>query len=186
MAQICTPNNRPQLATVRYKVMDSAKRLDKPFGKLNVCDINPDKLGSGTKIISVEKKPKVESIESAEIIVVAGRGAANAASIELVKKLADSLGGTYACTRPLVESGAMPANRQIGLSGRTVRPKLIITCGVSGAVQFTAGMKGADTIVAINTDKNAAIFNVAHYGLVGDLNEIIPSLIAKIENGGTM
>ena len=186
MAQICTPNNRPQLATVRYKVMDSAKRLDKPFGKLNVCDINPDKLGSGTKIISVEKKPKVESIESAEIIVVAGRGAANAASIELVKKLADSLGGTYACTRPLVESGAMPANRQIGLSGRTVRPKLIITCGVSGAVQFTAGMKGADTIVAINTDKNAAIFNVAHYGLVGDLNEIIPSLIAKIENGVTM
>jgi len=181
MAQIATPNTRPQLATVRYKVMDSAKRLPETFGKLHFCDIAAEKLKSGVEILSVEKKPKTESIENAEIIVVAGRGVKNAEDIELVKSLAAALGGTYACTRPMVENGCFPASRQIGLSGRTVRPKLIITCGVSGAVQFAAGMKGSDTIVAINTDPNAPIFNIAHYGLVGDLYEIIPKLIAAIQ-----
>lgn len=178
MAQIATPNNRPQMATVRYKVMDQAKRCE-PFGKLTVFDIAPEKLKSGVDIISVEKKPVVEGIENAEIIVAAGRGCKDA-DLELVKKLADALGGTWACTRPMVESGKCPANRQIGLSGRTVRPKLIITCGISGAVQFAAGMKGADTIVAINTDKSAPIFNIAHYGIVGDLCEIVPKLIEKL------
>lgn len=180
MAQIATPNNRPQMATVRYKVMEAPERCT-PFGKLTLFDISSDRLGSGVEILSVEKKPVVEGIENAEIIVAAGRGCKNASDLELVKKLAEALGGTWACTRPLVESGKCPANRQIGLSGRTVRPKLIITCGVSGAVQFAAGMKGADTIVAINTDKNAPIFNIAHYGIVGDLTEIVPKLIEKLD-----
>ncbi len=184
MAQIATPNNRPQLATVRYKVMNSPEKISSPVGKITMCDIPDDKLLSKIEILSVEKKPKVESIENAEIIVVAGRGVKTAQDIELVKDLANALGGTYACTRPLVENGTMPGSRQIGLSGRTVRPKLIITCGVSGAVQFSAGMNASDTIVAINTDKDAPIFNIAHIGIVGDLYEIVPKMIEKITKGG--
>ncbi len=99
----------------------------------------------------------------------------------MLQHLADLLGGQVACTRPLVEAGAMPAKSQIGLSGRTVRPKLIITCGVSGAVQFTAGMNHADNIFAINTDPEAPIFKTANYCLVGDLYDVIPELIEKIE-----
>ena len=99
----------------------------------------------------------------------------------MLQTLADLLGGELACTRPLVENGFMEARRQIGLSGRTVRPQLIITCGVSGAVQFTAGMRAAETIVAINRDPKAPIFEVAHVGAVGDLYEIVPALIAKLK-----
>jgi electron transfer flavoprotein alpha subunit len=97
------------------------------------------------------------------------------------KELADLLGGVVACTRPLAESNVFDAKHQIGLSGRTVKPKLIICLGVSGAVQFTAGMKSSDCIVAINTDETAPIFDVAHYCVVGDVNEIVPMLINKIK-----
>ena len=131
-------------------------------------------------MLSVEDKPVVKTIESAEVLVVAGRGIKKKEDLELVKTLADKLGGELACTRPLVECGWFDAKQQIGLSGRTVRPKLIITCGVSGAVQFTAGMNSSDVIIAINTDDSAPIFKVAHYGYVGDLYEIIPQLIESI------
>ena len=94
----------------------------------------------------------------------------------MLRSLCDCLGAQLACTRPLVEAGWMEANRQIGLSGRTVRPSLIITCGVSGAVQFTAGMNASDRIFAVNTDPNAPIFKTAHYGIVGDIYEVIPQL----------
>ena len=100
--------------------------------------------------------------------------------------LADALGGVVACTRPLVEENIFDAKQQIGLSGRTVKPKLIICLGISGAVQFAAGMKSSDCIIAINTDPHAPIFDVAHYGIVGDLNAIVPLLLEKInakENG---
>lgn len=100
----------------------------------------------------------------------------------MLQELAGLLHGQVACTRPLVEAGLMPAKKQIGLSGRTVRPKLIITCGVSGAVQFTAGMDHSDQIIAINTDPEAPIFKTANYCLVGDLYEVVPDLIAKIES----
>lgn len=99
----------------------------------------------------------------------------------MIKELADLLGGDVACTRPLIEMGWLEAKKQIGLSGRTVRPKLIITCGVSGSVQFTAGMNNSDMIVAINKDDKAPIFKIAHYGIVGDLYEILPRLIAKVK-----
>ena len=99
----------------------------------------------------------------------------------MAKELADLLGGVVACTRPLVESNVFDAKHQIGLSGRTVKPKLIITLGISGAVQFAAGMKGADCIVAINSDPAAPIFDVAHYCVVGDVNEILPRLIDNIK-----
>lgn len=97
-------------------------------------------------------------------------------------ELADLLGGQVACTRPLIEAGWIDSKRQIGLSGRTVKPKLIITCGISGSVQFVAGMNNSDLIIAINKDPKASIFNVAHYGIVGDIYEIIPKLIENIKS----
>ena len=101
----------------------------------------------------------------------------------MAAELADLLGATLACTRPLVEANVFDDKHQIGLSGRTVKPKFIICFGISGAVQFTAGMKSSDVIVAINTDSSAPIFDVAHYGVVGDINEILPQLISKIKEG---
>jgi electron transfer flavoprotein alpha subunit len=97
------------------------------------------------------------------------------------QELAELLGGMLACTRPLVEANIMDAKHQIGLSGRTVKPKFIICLGISGAVQFAAGMKSSDCIVAVNLDKNAPIFDVAHYGVVGDVGEILPMLIARVK-----
>ena len=142
MAHIKTPNNRPQMATVRYKIMNAPERMPGETGEI----VNRH-MPSG----------------------------------KLVSRLADLLDGQLACTRPLVEAGVMDAKTQIGLSGRTVRPKLIITCGVSGAVQFTAGMNHSDQIFAINTDPEAPIFKTANYCLVGDLYEVVPELIQRIE-----
>ena len=120
-------------------------------------------------------------IENADVLVVAGRGVKKQEDLVMLQELADLLGGQLACTRPMIEAGWMDARNQIGLSGRTVRPKLIITCGVSGAIQFVAGMNNSDNIVAINKDETASIMKVAHYGIVGDLYEIIPQLIEKIK-----
>lgn len=181
MAHIKTPNNRPQMATVRYKIMNAPTRSVAESGEIIQEEIDPAKLESHIEVLGIVEKPKEEMIENADILVVAGRGVRKPEDLDMLQRLADLLGGQLACTRPLVEVGAMPAKKQIGLSGRTVRPKLIITCGVSGAVQFTAGMNHSDCIVAINTDPNAPIFQTANYGLVGDLYEIIPSLIEKIE-----
>ena len=125
----------------------------------------------------------MSDISEADMIVACGRGLRSEADIALARELANALGAELACTRPLVEAGWFDARCQIGLSGRTVKPKLIITLGISGAVQFTAGMNGSERIVAINTDKDASIFNCAHVGLVGDLYEIVPKLIAKIKEG---
>jgi electron transfer flavoprotein alpha subunit len=99
----------------------------------------------------------------------------------MAKEFADLIGAQLACTRPLVEAGVMPATRQIGLSGRTVSPKLLVCLGISGAVQFTAGMKGSEVVFAVNNDKNAAIFDFVHYGLVGDIFTILPELIKTLK-----
>lgn len=180
MAQIFTPNHRPQMATVRYKVMDAPKRQKEAQGKITPCRLDDSKLGSRVEVLGVEKKPAEQSIESAGILVVAGRGIKKEADLAMVQALCHALGAQMACTRPLAEAGWVEARRQVGLSGRTVRPKLIITLGVSGAIQFVAGMDHADTIVAINRDEKASIFKVAHYGLVGDIYEIVPALIARL------
>ena len=116
---------------------------------------------------------------------MAGRGVKSEKDLKMIKELSEILGGQVACTRPLIEAGWVDAKRQVGLSGRTVRPKLIITCGVSGAVQFTAGMNNSDYIFAINNDEKAPIFKVAHYGIVGDIYEVVPMLIEKLKNNGT-
>ncbi|MFU0799066.1 MAG: ETF-alpha domain-containing protein [Xylanivirga thermophila] len=135
---------------------------------------------SQIEIIEITPKEKENSISEAEIIVAGGRGIKDKKDIKMLDEFAELLGGQTAITRPLVEAGWAPYTRQIGLSGRTVRPKLIITCGISGAVQFTAGMNTSECIIAINNDKNAPIFQVAHYGIVGDLYEIIPRLCHMI------
>jgi electron transfer flavoprotein alpha subunit len=178
MAQIINPNNRPQLATVRYKVMNAPTRSEEKSGKINLCKI--DEVTSNMEVLKVVKKEVEESIADAEIIVSVGRGIKSEKDLEFIKKFANSIGGQIAGTRPLVENGLIDAKHQIGLSGRTVKPKLIFAIGISGAVQYTAGMNNSDCIIAINKDPNAAIFNVAHYGIVGDLYEIIPKLVENI------
>ena len=183
MAHIKTPNHRPQMATVRYKIMNAPERAEKESGEIVVCTIEKEKLLSHVRVLDIVEKPKETFIENADVLVVAGRGVKKPEDLKMLEKLADLLGGQLACTRPMVEAGWLDAKCQIGLSGRTVRPKLIITCGVSGAVQFTAGMNHAETIVAINKDPKAPIFKTAHYCLTGDLYEILPRLIEKIEMG---
>jgi electron transfer flavoprotein alpha subunit len=136
---------------------------------------------SAIQVLNTVEKPKDIDIAEAEVIVAVGRGASSAAMLDMAKELADLLGGVVACSRPLVESNVFDAKHQIGLSGRTVKPKLIFTLGISGAVQFAAGMKSSDCIVAINTDPTAPIFDVAHYCVVGDVNLIVPKLIEKIK-----
>ncbi len=183
MAQIFTPNHRPQMATVRYKVMDAPQRSRDASGKMLHFTLPSEKLESRIEVSSISAKVMEQSIDGADVLVVAGRGIKKDSDLDMLKELADLLGGQLACTRPLAESGWVEARRQVGLSGRTVRPKLIITCGVSGAIQFVAGMNHADTIVAINKDEKAPIFKVAHYGLVGDLYEIVPRLIDDLRLG---
>ena len=183
MAEILTPNNRPQMATVRYKIMDAPQRSEKAQGTIETLGIDGKALASRIRVLGITKKPKEKSIEQADVLVVAGRGIKKKEDLSLVYDLADALGGDFACTRPLIENGWMDPRRQIGLSGRTVRPKLIITCGVSGAIQFVAGMEHAEEILAINSDVKAPIFKVANFAVVGDLYEIIPQLIANIQQG---
>lgn len=181
MAHIKTPNHRPQMATVRYKIMNAPKRQEEAEGEIISCAIAKEKLGSHVEVLDIVQKEKEQFIENADVLVVAGRGVKKPEDLANLQKLADLLDGQLACTRPVAEAGWLPAKCQIGLSGRTVRPKLIITCGVSGAVQFTAGMNHAENIFAINSDPKAPIFKTAHYCLVGDLYEILPQLIQKIE-----
>lgn len=183
MAEILTPNTRPQMATVRYKIMEAPARSKEARGSIIALELPEEGLTSSIEVLGITKKPKEKSIEHADVLVVAGRGIKKKEDLALVEELAEVLGGDVACTRPLVENGWMDPRRQIGLSGRTVRPKLIITCGVSGAIQFVAGMEHSDEIFAINTDPKAAIFKVANYAVVGDLYEVLPQLIANIKQG---
>lgn len=143
--------------------------------------VTPEMSRSAIEVISVTKKPTDVDIAEADVIVAVGRGASSESARKMARELADLLGGVVACTRPLVESNIFDAKHQIGLSGRTVKPKIIFCLGISGAVQFAAGMKSSDVIVAVNSDKNAPIFDVAHYCVVGDVNEVIPKLIARIK-----
>jgi electron transfer flavoprotein alpha subunit len=183
MAQIATPNSRPQLATVRYKVMSAPERTLEAAGKITICNLDKEKLTSNIEVLKVIQKVKERGISDAEIIVAAGRGVKSERDLEMIKELAEVLDAELAATRPLIEAGWVDAKRQVGLSGRTVRPKLIITCGVSGAVQFTAGMNNSEYIFAINKDEKAPIFKIAHYGIVGNIYEIVPKLIEKIKQG---
>ena len=182
MANIMTRRTRPQMATVRYKVMNAAPRShEKGKGIITELKMPENGLRSLIEILSVEKKPAVHGIEHADVIVAVGRGFKNKADLDLARRFADEIGAELACSRPLSEASWLEHNRQIGLSGRTVRPKVIVCCGISGAIQFAVGMKGADLIIAINSDPEAPIFRVADLAIVGDLYEILPLLTQKIQ-----
>lgn len=181
MAQIICPNNRPQMATVRYKVMNAPERQNELNGKVTVCEIDRAKLSSKIEVLKVTQKEVEENISDADIIIAVGRALKSEKDLAMIEELAELLDAQIAGTRPLVEAGWIDAKKQIGLSGRTVKPKLIMAFGISGAVQFTAGMNSSDVIFAVNKDENASIFNVAHYGVVGDIYEIVPQLIKDIK-----
>ncbi len=183
MATILTPKHRPQMATVRYKVMEAAQRQDSPRGEIIHRPVSPD-WSRKSRVLEVVKQAQTSAITDADIVIAVGRGIKSDRDLAMIEDLAQSLGAMVGCTRPLVEKGWLPNSRQIGLSGRTVRPQLLIAAGISGAIQFVAGMRSSDVIFAINQDKNAPIFDVAHYALVGDLYQIVPELVSSICEGG--
>lgn len=180
MARILTPNTRPQFCTVRYKIFPMPEKTQRT-GQVIRLEVPRNLLEKRAEVLSIETKPLAPDISEADVIVQVGRGLRNKDDLKMIERLSSLLGARMACTRPLVENGWFDAKSQIGLSGRTVKPKLLVTIGVSGAVQTVAGMKGSETIIAINSDGNAPIFDTAHYGFVGDLYEIVPALIEMLE-----
>ena len=180
MAQIITPNHRPQFCTVRYKIF-SACECPPEEGEIVPMTMPEAVKPYGIEIQRVTAMPAEVDISEAAVLVAAGRGVKSEEDMALAAKLAELLGGQLACSRPMVEAGIFDAKHQIGLSGRTVKPKLLITLGISGAVQFAAGIQGAECVVAVNSDPNAPIFDAAHYSVVGDLSKVLPELVGKIE-----
>jgi len=183
MAQIVTPRHRPQFCTVRYKIFSAPTPTKTPAGDIIYMRINEKRLKSVYEIVNTEEKMKEGDISDADVIVAVGRGLKSKADLSMIEELAGLLGAQLACTRPLIECSWFGPKQQIGLSGRTVKPKLIITVGISGSVQFAAGMQGSDCIIAINCDPAASIFDIAHYGICGDLYEIVPKLTQHIREG---
>ena len=183
MAQIVTPKNRPQVCTVRYKIFSAPPVTKEPSGTIRTMEVTEDMIDRRIRVEEIIHKPKEIDISEAEVIVAVGRGVKSQADLELIRELAAALDAQLACTRPLIECGWFDARRQIGLSGRTVKPKLIITIGISGSVQFAAGMRGAECIIAINTDRKAPVFDIANIGLVGDWYEILPRLLKTVKEG---
>lgn len=182
MAQITTPKHRPQFCTVRYKIF-SPPAPHEPSGEVVFMPVTEEMLRDATEVLLVQRQEKQPDISEAEAIVAVGRGLRSQKDLQLAKELAGALGAQLACTRPLVENGWFGAKKQIGLSGRTVKPKLIVALGISGSVQFAAGMQNSGCIIAVNSDEAAPIFNIAHYGIVGDLYSVVPLLLDKIKSG---
>lgn len=178
MAQIIIDRSRPQFATVRYKIMDKAEKVADPTGKVTICDVSDRMVKSRIEVLSAQVLEHVKTIEEEDVLVVAGRGADKA--LDQLKELADLLGGQLCFTRPMVEAGYGDNTHQIGLSGRTVKPKLIMTFGVSGAIQFTACMNGSECIVAVNNDPEAPIFKLATICVNDDLYEVLPAMLEEL------
>lgn len=182
MATIVSESTRPQMATVRPKVMKELLFDAARAGE--IIDITPTEkqVDSRVKVLeSVVSEAAQVNIQEADILVSGGRGLDNAKGFELIRELADSMGAKVSASRAVVDAGWIPYPHQVGQTGKTVAPKLYIACGISGAVQHVAGMQSAETIVAINRDENATIFDVADFGIVGDLFDVIPKLIKKLE-----
>lgn len=181
MAVIGTPNSRPQMATVRPGIFEPPEKTE-PKSSIREIDYKFKETDTVTKIIKViEKKRNSVNLEHAEIIVAGGRGVGSKENFKLIEELSAVLGAELAGSRVAVELEWLEQDRQIGQTGKTVSPKLYIACGISGAIQHLVGMQNSEIIVAINKDRNAPIFNVAHYGIIGDLNEIIPVLIEELK-----
>ncbi|MBK1810508.1 electron transfer flavoprotein subunit alpha/FixB family protein [Clostridium sp. YIM B02505] len=178
MATIACTDHRPQMATVRpgvFSKIDTENKAVVEEVKISLTDADVR-----TKVVKVVKEAKdIVDISEANIIVSGGRGVGNKENFALLKELADALGGTVAGSRAATEAGWLEAAYQVGQTGKTVKPTIYIACGISGAIQHTAGMQDSDMIIAINKDATAPIMKMADYAIVGDLNKVIPELIAK-------
>lgn len=182
MATIVCPNSRPQMATVRPKVMKKPNCLPGRKAEIIPVSLDSERTRPRVKLLgTVEENVGSVNLTEADVIITGGRGLKNSDNFEMLKDLADQLGGAVAGTRVAVDEGWLPYARQIGQTGKTVSPKLYIACGVSGAVQHIVGMQSSDIIVAINNDSHAPIFSIATYGMVGDLFEIVPALIKRLK-----
>lgn len=182
IATIATPEHRPQMASVRARVMDAKPFEEGRSGKCVTVEYEPQEKDLRVTVNQVLQMAKsTKKIEDANILVAAGRGIGDADGLKLIQQLAKVLGGEVAASRDIVDAGWIEHEYQVGQTGKTVRPSLYIACGISGAVQHTAGMKNADYILAINTNPDADIFKVADYGIVGDLYQVIPEMIAAIK-----
>lgn len=181
MATIICPEHRPQMSTVRPGVMEKPERQLGRTGEIIKLEISLSDSDIRTKVLEVVKTTKeIVSLTDAEIIVSGGRGLGNAEGFELLRKLADKLNATVAGSRGAVDAGWIDHAYQVGQTGTTVKPKIYFACGISGAIQHVAGMQNSGLIVAINTNENAPIFDIADIGITGDLYKVIPAIIEEL------
>jgi electron transfer flavoprotein alpha subunit len=181
MATITCRYTRPQMATVRYKVMIEANPNPSKKGEIIQMKINFASLPDRIKIVGYESATEEVNITDADIVVSGGKGLGDSSGFRLIESLAKEIGGAVGASRPTVDEGWIEYRHQVGLSGRTVRPKLYLACGISGSVQHMAGMKTSDIIISINKDPDAPIMNISSMGVIGNLYEVIPHLIKKIK-----
>ena len=182
MATIITKNHRPQMATVRHKVMKESEIDASKQGKIIEENFDPTFFTSRTKLLDiVEEISSTVNITEADIIVSGGRGMRGPENFAILEELAKALGGAVGASRAAVDSDWIPYSHQVGQTGKTVCPKIYIACGISGQIQHLVGMQSSKTIIAINKDPHAPILNVANYGIIGDLFQIVPLLTKKFK-----